>query len=265
MVYLLYKVDDHMKNIKYILVILLTFFISTNISNAVCDTTEKNKLNSEALKIKTSYEEMTGILDPSEYTPPDGLTDEEINNYVAHYTYFKIYIANLTENLYVVVENNITKEKKTFTYEESENGTVSFDWEELRTLVNYKITVYSSSKTGCPDTKLHTLTLTMPRYNSYSEQSVCKGAEDFYLCYKYLSVDSVDFNKFMELVTKYKEGKIDKSGQEIEEPKKEEKGFSNFFKEHKKEVIVASIIVIILGGTITVIIVKKQRSKKNEQ
>lgn len=251
-----------MKKLKVLLISLFSLFMSTSIVHATCDTTESNKIRSEAVNVKANYEKVEGILDESEYNPPDGLTDEELEQFVAKYNYFKIYITNLTENLYVKVYNDVTKETKTYHYADSDQGTISFDWTNLKSIAKFRIDVYSSNKTGCPDTKLFTLYQTTPRFNTYSGYSMCDDAKDFYLCHDYLTVDPVEFDKFVELVTKYKNGQIKENGEENGKPKEKEKGF---FQEYKTQIIIGSILVICAGGLTVVIIVTKQRSKKNEK
>jgi len=174
------------------------------------------------------------------------------------YFYYKIYISNLTEDLYVVVTNNQDDTKKTLYYKDGENGTVSFDWNNLWEITNFTITVYSSDKTDCPNTKLYTTYLTTPQYNDFSTYEACDGLEEFYLCYQYLTVPQVDFNTFVELTNKYRNGKIDKNGEEIKK-EEEEKGFVAFVKKHKVMIGVTTMVIVVAGGIVTVIIVRKQR------
>ena len=170
-----------MKKIRVFTLAILLFFLSTNVY-AVCDVTESNTLNSLATNVKVSNEvvEVEVPMDEN-VNPPDGLTEEEDQNFVAYQDYFRIYISNVTEELYVVVTNESTNESKTYTYDDVENGVITFDEKVYVFITSYKIDVYSSDKTNCPDTKLYTLYLTTPLYNSYSETAVCEGIEDFYL------------------------------------------------------------------------------------
>ncbi|MDE5540013.1 MAG: hypothetical protein K2J20_05960 [Bacilli bacterium] len=250
-----------MKKIKIAVLTMILFFISTHTVSAVCSAEELNRLNALGVNVHVSYEEARGEMAPGTYSPPEGLSPEEIENYVAYYNYFKIYISNLTEDIYVKVYDDVTEKTRTYTYASSDNGTLSLEWDELRTIVNYTITVYSSNKTGCPDTKLSTLYLTTPRYNDYSEWSICEGIEEYYLCYKYLSVDEVSENEFYNLAAKYKEAKEKKQTEDDEKEKNKDKGFLGFLKTNSIVVIITIIVVIAAGGAITVIIVKKRRSE----
>ncbi len=246
-----------MSKFKVLIFTLVLFFASTTYAHAACDANELNTLRGVASNVRVSYEEMREPLDPSEYTPPDGTSSDD---YTAYYTFFRVYITNLTEDIYVEVRNSATGETTTYTYDQSDNGTITFDWEEITVMVNYTITVYSSSNTNCPDTELYTLYLTTPRFNQYSTYDLCEGAEDFYLCYEYLSVEDVSFGEFVELVERYKAGQID-DGSNVEEPDDGGNGFIAFLGDHYIAIIIIAVVVIAVGVTVTVIIVKKQRRR----
>ena len=248
-----------MKKLKAFIFTLMLFFASSSYVYAVCDATELNTLRSVAANVRASYEEMRELLDPSEYTPPDGTTED---GYEAYYTFFRIYVTNLTEDIYIEVHNDANGETNTYTYEDSDNGTITFDWADIYLMVNYTIKVYSSDNTNCSGTELYTLYLTTPRFNQYSTYDMCDGAEDFYLCYEYLSIpDDVSFGKFVELIERYKNGLIDDDGNEVEDSEKEENGFIQFLGDHYIAIIIIAVVIIAAGVTVTVIIVKKQRSR----
>lgn len=252
-----------MKKIRVFTLAILLFFLSTNVY-AVCDVTESNTLNSLATNVKVSNEvvEVEVPMDEN-VNPPDGLTEEEDQNFVAYQDYFRIYISNVTEELYVVVTNESTNESKTYTYDDVENGVITFDEKVYVFITSYKIDVYSSDKTNCPDTKLYTLYLTTPLYNSYSETAVCEGIEDFYLCHEYLSVsiDDITYDEFLRLAEEYRAGHIDNNGDEITEPVEDDGGFFGFLGDHLVIVIVVAVIVVAAGGLITFVVIKKQRSR----
>ncbi|MCM1053158.1 MAG: hypothetical protein NC483_04210 [Ruminococcus sp.] len=239
----------------------LTIFL-TSIANvrAACTMEETSRLNTLGANIGVDYEIIQKAVQPEpDFNPPDGLTEEEMNEYVYNKQYYRIRVSNVTEDLYVVLQKDNTKEKKTYNYSEAVNGVISID-EPVSTLINnYTITVYSSSKTNCPDTKLATRYITTPMFNDLSNSVLCEGIEEFYLCHKYLSV-STSFENYEDLMNKYRQGKLNEKGEEIK--KEEQKGnFSTFIKEHRALVAIAVVVVIAAGGLVTVIIVKKQRSR----
>lgn len=252
-----------MKYIKYCFLAFVLFLINTNSVFGECSTEEMNKLNSWAVNVKVDQEEMIGILDKGEYSPPDGLTEEEAENYVATYSFFRIYIRNITEELYVKVYNHVTDEEKTYTYEDSEDGTIYFDRKYIRNLGKYTITIYSSDKTGCADTKLNSIPVTTPWFNEYSTLELCNGAEDFYLCHRFLTVENVEYSKFVDLVTKYKDGKVNNEGEEMPStPEKEKNSLKEFYNKYSIFIIIG-IIILIIGGVSASVVIKKNRSKND--
>ena len=94
-----------MGKIKTLIITLCIFFFSITTVSAVCIAEETNRLNSLAVNVKVSYEIITKEI-PAEdnFNTPDGLTEEEIENYKYYRDYFKIYIANVTEDLYVKIQ-----------------------------------------------------------------------------------------------------------------------------------------------------------------
>ncbi len=248
-----------MKKFVVLVFTIAIFFSSTLLVKAVCDTSELNKLKSLALNVKASYElaKRDVTKDPG-YAYPDGLTDEEQEQYQDFVSYFKIHINNLTEDMYVEVTNNKSDEKKVYTYNDTIDGNITFDQTDIVRLRKYTITIYSSGNTGCEGTKLYTTYVTTPMFNSFSEEPMCNGAEDFYLCREWLST-TYNVDNVSERIEKYKKGLLNKDGEETP-PEEEKKGFIEFVKEHKGIVAITAIGVIAIGGLVTVIIVKKQRS-----
>jgi len=241
-----------MRKIETLLFTLLTFFMSIGSVSAACTAEEEVNLNKEAYNIKVSYEPKTeAYLDVD---PPDGDPDDSTP---VISVYHEIYINNVTENLYVKVTDSIDKETKTYTYKDAKDGVISFTWNNLWEITDFTIEVFASDKTNCPNKKIYTTHLTTPLYNDYSNYQICDGIKEFYLCYEYLTVPQVDFYTFESLASKYRQGLIDKDGQEKKE--EEEKGFIAFVKKHKVMIGVTTLVVIVAGGIVTVIIIRKQR------
>ncbi len=249
-----------MKKFKLVVVAFLMVLLGMPHVYAECDATESNKLSSLANNVQGSQEVIEKEVDPGQdWNTPDGLTDEEYENYVYKMKFFRIHINNITEDLYVVVTNKNTKKSTTYNYSDTSNGNISFDEVVSSQIVNYTIDVYASSKTNCGSKKLRTFYITTPKYNSLSEYSVCEGIEEFYLCHEYLSVET-NIENFESLTTQYREGKIKADGS-IKEDEEKDKGFLGFLREHKGTVIMISVSIIAIGGLVIVIIVKKQRSR----
>ena len=249
-----------MRKMKVLVLAFVLFFISDHVY-AVCDASESTELNGLANNVNVAYDIIQKEIPKDEnFNYPDGLTEEEREEFVAYDDYFRIIISNLTEDLYVVVTNENTGEKWTFTYADSDNGIVNFDDLALMEIVNYTIVVYSSDVTNCPDTELSTKKVSTPMYNPYSELVACEGIENFYLCHEYLEVD-VDFSNFNEEVLRYSDGLIDDSGDEISDEEDDGNGFVQFLKDNIVMVIVVVVVIIVAGGLITFVVIKRQRRR----
>lgn len=165
-----------MKNIKYILFAII--FLSLNIFNvkASCTEEELSNLKLEADKIKITYKHM-GKVEYEEYTA---------------YNIFEVTVKNLHNDLYINItelEENIkiypiNGEGKTKIY----NG-------------NWNFYVYSNK---C-NTKIDTIKVFIPRFNTYSLDPLCEGidGEDFPLCGKYYEYD-ISYASFKDRVTHYR-------------------------------------------------------------
>lgn len=248
-----------MKKFRLAVVALIMSLIYMPFVYADCDAATSSRLSGLAANVRRDFEVIEKeVPQDGTFTLPDGLTEEEEKNYVATRPYFRIHISNITEELYVVVTNNNTNERKTFRYSDAENGVITFEEPVLIEIVNYKIEVYASTGTDCPNRRLQTLTLTTPMYNTFSEEARCDGIEEFYLCHEYLSVET-SFKDFDRLVEQYRAGRLKEDGSEKD--KNENSGFFGFIKEHTGTVIIVSVAIIAIGGLVTVIIVKKQRSR----
>lgn len=244
-----------MKRNLFVLLSAIIFATGMKTVEAECSVTENNRLNSMAVGVRSDYEEVIRDKDPNSYDLPDGSdadTPKDLKEVL-----LQVNVYNITEDLYIIVHNSITDTTKKYTYEDSKDGVISFEWDNIYQIVNYTITVYSSDKTNCPNTKLHTLYVTTPRYNENSVLSACSGAEDFYLCYKYISVEMPDESEFIRLVDEYKKGHINESGEEIKEPEKNEK---------KSRVLPIAIGIGALGVIgVTAIVVVVRRNGRNEK
>lgn len=248
-----------MSKYKYALFSILAFGLFTlSVSAATCDYSERAELNSEVSNITANYEVITIELEDS--VPPDamlGTEDEE--GYVSTSDALQVNILNLTENVYAVVTNNYNDEELIYRYSDTDNGNVAIVWETLSELVTFTIKIYSSDATGCADTLLRTLRVSLPRYNDYAATySLCKQVPDYYLCQRYVYYDEVSFGEFIERVT----AEIERVEQEAEEnqedlPWYEEIG--NFISENRTPIIIGVVSIIIIAGVIVVIVIRRRR------
>lgn len=246
-----------MNRFRKIPLFMLSFLVLMSVPKAAtCSYEEKAKLNNEVANVKTNYEIKERVLNKDEYDVPDGIENEE---FIAKTDYVQVNILNLTNNLYAEVTNNINDEVKIFNYTDTKDGNISFNWNELDTIVTYTVKIYSSSNTNCEGTALKTLYVSLPRYNDYSTYEVCKEVPDYYLCQRYVTFESVGYDTFFTRVRE----QIAKSEQiKEEENKKNNKWYKktiDFIVEHKVPFIIGGVTLVVVAGGATFIIIKKRR------
>lgn len=240
----------------------LVFLLSGNIVNAAsrCDTTTTANLNREVVNIKANYEEKE-----REVTLTDDMQSDEClttgNCTPLIENYFQVNILNLTENFYIEVINDVSKEKMTYTSANAVDGVVSFEWNNLLDVTTFTIKVYSSEATGCAGEAFRTLYVTLPRLNEFYDYSVCSLLPDYYLCQKYVSFDEVDFEVFSKGIDKKLAEMADNSSDKDNDGNKD-KWFDNttdFIKEHKVAFIAGGIILVAAISVVVVVIIRKRR------
>lgn len=151
---------------------------------------------------------------------------------------FQITLNNLNSELYFIdLSNNL---KYDFTKEEI-------------TLKNYnsgqtiRYSFYASDR-ECSDEPLYTLRVTLPKYNEYYTDEICKGIENYSLCQKWSS-HNLTYTKFLEKVNEYKKTLI-VSEDPIEEIKPSEITFLqlmiNFLVDYYIYIAVLIIVLLIV-------------------
>ena len=239
------------KNIAVLMLAVLFSWTSVDAAS-VCSYEKQKEISKSAANVKITYEEAKAELDPSTYSYPEGADPE---TYVAYYEYFKIKILNITEDIYLKLENSSNEEVKYIEYKDTDEGTFTIAWENLEDVTTFSYTIYSSTKTGCPDEEFRKGVMTTPKLNEFYTSELCVDIPDYYLCQKYITTN-VSSSKFVELAKA--ENKKNKKEEIIEKEKKdkekETKNIKNIF-------FVVTSIIIVGGGIAIVIVSKKRRSR----
>lgn len=242
---------------KVVLLVVLAVFIQLNPVNAAstCDYNEQAELNNAVANIKATYEEaeeLVADLGPGE----SGENDQIINEY------FKLTFYNLSEDFYLKITNDYNNEVKYIRYNDVQSGVATYDWKETSEIVNFKITIYSSDSTSCPNEEYRIITLSTPRYNSYWNSAKCTGNESFYLCQKYITEnEEIDDATFKEKLEAFENKKAEDVKEEEEKNKTLSDKISDFIGENKITIIMVATIVVVGGVVTMVIVIKKRRSR----
>ena len=237
------------KTIKKITIAIMAIFLSViKVEGASCTYVEKAKLNETASKVKTNYEVIEEEIE-QEYIDPD--TGEK-GTYKSIKTSFKISIYNLTEDLYVLENNSLTKEEKYIFYENTVNGIYSFVSEDIENIIKYDYKIYSNLE-NCTGDILKSYSFTKPKVNLYSQYRMCEGLEEVPYCRIYLTEDiKMSEAELEEALVKYI------SKKENKEKENKEKGITEVIKENYIYIITG--VVLVVGTAVVTIIIVKKRS-----
>ena len=114
----------------------------------------------------------------------------------------------------------------------------------------------------CYGKKLRTIDLTIPKYNTYSQQEICSDIPTFYLCREYINFD-IDSEKFIDNVENYKK-RIEKK--EVTNPDSTNNNVINttvdstFSTISEYKYIIVGVIIFI-GIIVTILIIRKHRKR----
>ena len=250
---------------KILFSLCLSLFLLQNVNAASkCEYSEQAELNSLVANIKATYEEKERIVDPEDYTVPDSaLGTPEEETYVLKEDYLQISIMNLVEKFYLKITNDHNGEVWNYSYEDSKDGRINIDWNDLSEVTTFTIKVYSSEQTGCKDESYKTIYLTLPRKNEFYIYGICRTASDFYMCQKFVTFNEVSFETFEKRVYEHlnKQGTSDKDKNAVidEEQTLLEK-IKGFYHENKTIMLISGVVVLVAVGAGVVVIIKKRRS-----
>lgn len=223
-----------MKNIKYIVFLLILFNFNVFYVNASCTNEEINGLKKITDNIKITYRYLGKIEEE------EGVFDNQ----------YEVVIKNVDDDLYISLYND--SEVLTPTNGEIvstfNNGTWNFD--------------FFSKK--C-DIKIDTIEIFIPRFNEYSLDPLCEGIDgnDFPLCGKYYEYE-VSYESFEERVKHYRATYNVNSS--VTDEKTDEDKFQiilndiyNFILKYRLYIVISLIVILII--LISIIVIKKKRNR----
>ena len=163
--------------ISFIFISTVSFIGITNVYASECNNDEYKELKTLSKKIEVNY-----LFEP--------------NNKV-----FNVYIYNLSNKFNISLSNGLymfgsSSQKK-------ELGV-------FQPGSNFKATVYSSNKTGCPEELFTTIKVSIPYYNKYSEYKECKTYYKENICKKWFNTSKIseeEFNKQIDILNKQNQEK----------------------------------------------------------
>lgn len=170
-----------MRKVIYYLLLLL-IVPAFNANALTCSSTENLNLKKEANNVEFSYD----LEDLSEKKILE--VGNNKTSYVIPKYKFTISVYNIKDDIYIKISNDVNKDIITVYPEILDKGTYSFEHFDYSNIYKYKLSVYSK-KSSCKDELIGTKTLTVPKYNPYSQYEYCKtSSEDF--CKKFIKEDN---------------------------------------------------------------------------
>ncbi len=228
----------------FILSLLCFLFIPTIHAASTCDYETQVQLKKEAANVNGVYEAGwygTGEFEDSEI---EGHEPIEITAPEVH-----VNIYNITEDLYVVIKDNLTNSEAVYYYEDTDNGTLSWIREDIDNIVEYEVKVYSNHP-DCTGEEIYKFNLKTPKYNKLSYEYYCVDQNDYY-CQEFITQDvTIPAEEIQRIYEERKE-----SQQTIIE----EESKDNFFKKYFIYIIIG--IVTLIGVAAIVMFIRKQRNK----
>lgn len=242
-------------NLKRIIVIalLISLLFPLMAKAEECTYQQRAEMNSYAAQVKATYEIKTGILDSNMYL-------EAIDD--IKYDYLESSVYNLSENLYLIIKNNLNEDEIKVNYTDTNDGSYTFKWSNEDEIVVYSIEIYSSENTNCPNEKLKVISLKIPKRNPYANLAICQDTKDLNLCQPYILFNEPTSDELISKIEAYKKGEIDSNSTEI--PKEEKNNLKTFIKNNKIAIITTSsvIVVIIIVGIVLVTTKKKRKGRR---
>lgn len=217
-------------------VFIMSLFLMRVSAASICSYEKQSEYNSKSANVKVAYEVLTNKVETEVEGEIVELTKSSI----------QVSIYNVTSDFYVTVANNHNKDIMKFTYDDSVDGVITYNWTDLNEITNLTFELYTSNSTPCPDERFRTLYLTLPKYNIFSRTVICEELKDFYLCQKFINSDVSEemFNKKLE---SYQNGLINKDGENINNKKDTSSKVSDFLNNNKWYIIGALACIAIIA------------------
>lgn len=213
---------------KKLILFLFVFLIFSIKVNAQCTSEELNSLMKEVGQVTINY-----------------TYNEKTNK-------FKIDVEGLSSNIYVNVINE---------------GIIRWDVKEESSISNllpgktYILEFISGVSSSCFSKNLTSKSITLPFYNQYYSDELCKGHETYELCKKFVYYKVTSYDEFKIRLNNYIKG-LKKEEIIIEEPiEKQPEIVLEILKFLEKYYLYITLPIIIVGLTVIILIKIKKRKE----
>ena len=243
-----------MKKILLILSFILTFSL-TNVSASTCDSATMKDLKGKANNIKVSYEAETKTVENANYVVDGGDKTMEVPNII-------IDLYNITDDVFVIISNDIDNTKKTIVYSDTENGKYKLDtWDNFNALGTYTFDVYAKNE-PCKPSKLKTITFAKPIENHLYRSQLCKKNLDIPFCTQFITKPiGITGSELKEKIEEYRKTSTNKvTSKKDDDTNNDNKNkVIEFVKDNKYYFISAASLIIVI--IVIVALIKKRRNQ----
>lgn len=192
-------------------------------------------------------------------------TNEEVNAFKKISNEYKVtYEMNTESKLYNLTFYDPAPDKYTFVINGATDGDFSIhDNNNYQYLGlspgEYTVTIEGVTNT-CKDV-LKTINLSLPKYNKYTEDPLCKGIEEFVLCQSTYDKD-IDYETFKQRVEVYKKTKTENNIKTDDINKNN--AIVNYFKNNIGQIFLFTISLVLVIIVITLIAKRQKKSRRLE-
>lgn len=192
-------------------------------------------------------------------------TNEEVNAFKKISNEYKVtYEMNTESKLYNLTFYDPAPDKYTFVINGATDGDFSIhDNNNYQYLGlspgEYTVTIEGVTNT-CKDV-LKTINLSLPKYNKYTEDPLCKGIEEFVLCQSTYDKD-IDYETFKQRVEVYKKTKTENNIKTDDINKNN--AIVNYFKNNIGQISLFTISLVLVIIVITLIAKRQKKSRRLE-
>ncbi len=248
-----------MKKIRLLIIISCLFYLF-NVKNVFAECDIETRTN--AANVSVNYDMERVPIDGYGQKHPEIDVQETLENINDPYevaTFVHLNIQNVTDRIYITVNNKTEGSFETYNYADTDNGNILIEIPDTEIIREFEIKVYSKIN-DCLNEELRTININTPKLNEYYYSSMCANNDAFYCRNEFITNDfNVDENEIYEM---YSKSQLEKEKNDKQNGNQNEN--NNFFESNKKWFYVSGLVVIaFLVIAIIVVIVKK--IKKNRK
>ena len=235
------------KNCIFMLIIFAMMIFLVDKVNAQCDNRTQLEVNTAASNVTMNYTMHSVVTDLNFNVQPNMSPDEVETGENAQYLIVdkvNLQIENVTDKIYVVLQNDDGGINTEYHYSDLKNGTLTYEVPDTVTIRTYKLTIYSDVS-DCIGEELRTIEVKTPRYNPiYME---CPDSDEYY-CQPYITTE-INENDIPDNI-KY-------------QTPNEEENSKNKVDIKKSNHLLGISIVIILIIAIVIVVIYNKKNKDN--